>query len=443
MVFLNGKPLKQVYKINELLKNDSAFWVEDPGLRLHLRLPKDYNQDRDTIEITTREQIFAPKQVGLGYIKISGFIFQHSGDGLPVPQRAAVSTMRGHHWIIENNLIDQAHACGLDIGLQSWDSEEQPLSGHHIVRNNRISNAGICGIAGAVNADWTLIENNIIEKIGSLNLERMFECAAIKFHESKNLMLRKNIIRDINHAAGIWLDCGHENCRISNNVFCNIQTLTSSLYMEMDYEQNLVDHNVFWDIRNDVTPKEYLPPYVHGAAIRADCNDRLIIAHNFFGKVNLYAICLNMVQAARKQEGRTGLCYNNKVVNNIFYSCPNRIYLAHIKENLIDGNLYDKKDEDYSFLLLYPSPASIQNLKGWQQFFGLDKHSKESVIQADFDSTSNLLRITSEGEIPEMQMIRDVMNGKITNGNVGPFTNTPTFQNKTVQIKQRFPIDLQ
>ncbi len=40
MVFINGTPLKQVYKITELTKTDSAFWVEDPGLRLHLRLPK-------------------------------------------------------------------------------------------------------------------------------------------------------------------------------------------------------------------------------------------------------------------------------------------------------------------------------------------------------------------------------------------------------------------
>lgn len=33
MVFLNGTPLKQVYKINELTRSDSAFWVEDPGLK--------------------------------------------------------------------------------------------------------------------------------------------------------------------------------------------------------------------------------------------------------------------------------------------------------------------------------------------------------------------------------------------------------------------------
>ncbi len=101
--------------------------------------------------------------------------------------------MRGHHWIVENNVINQAHACALDIGLQSWDAQKQEISGHHIIRNNIIRNAGICGIAGAINADYSLIENNLIENIGLLNLERMYECAAIKFHVSKNLMIRGNI----------------------------------------------------------------------------------------------------------------------------------------------------------------------------------------------------------------------------------------------------------
>ncbi|MEI6750540.1 MAG: hypothetical protein WCM93_15395, partial [Bacteroidota bacterium] len=126
-VYINGVPLKQVYNINELSKTDSAFWVEDPGLRLHLRLPKGSDISNDLIEITAREQIFAPHEYGLGYIRVSGLTFEHAGDGLPVPQRAAVSTMRGHHWIVENNVINQVHACGLDIGLQSWDAAKQEI----------------------------------------------------------------------------------------------------------------------------------------------------------------------------------------------------------------------------------------------------------------------------------------------------------------------------
>lgn len=442
-VYINGVPLKQVYKINELSKTDSAFWVEDPGFRLHLRLPKGIDPNKDLIEITSREQIFAPKEYGLGYIKVSGFIFEHAGDGLPVPQRAAVSTMRGHHWIVENNVINQVHACGLDIGLQSWDAAKQEISGYHIIRHNTIRNAGICGLAGAMYADNSLIEDNLIEKIGSLDLERMWECAGIKFHVCKNVMVRGNIIRNINHASGLWFDSSSSNCRVVNNVFADICTLGAGIYMEMDYEQNLIDHNILWDIRNDVTPKEYLPPFVHGAGIRVDCNDKLIIAHNFFGKVKLYAVCINLVQSARKQDERTGICYNNKVVNNIFYDTPNRVYLAAKHENMIDGNLYDKKNEGYSFILLYPQPSTVQNLTGWQEFFSLDKHSAEANIKAEFDFNTNQLEFTAEGKIPEWQMLKEIMKGKITSVNPGPFTAEPSQKSQQMLIiKQKFPLEL-
>ncbi|NLX12111.1 MAG: hypothetical protein GXY44_00445 [Phycisphaerales bacterium] len=38
-VFVDGLPLKQVYRFAELTGQDGAFWVEEPGLRLHFRLP--------------------------------------------------------------------------------------------------------------------------------------------------------------------------------------------------------------------------------------------------------------------------------------------------------------------------------------------------------------------------------------------------------------------
>jgi hypothetical protein len=150
-----------------------------------------------------------------------------------------------------------------------------------------------------------------------------------------------------------------------------------------------------------------------------------------------------MVQSARKQDGRTGLCFNNKVVNNIFYDCPNRIYLAHKKENIIDGNLYDKRNENYSFILLYPQPSTVQNLMGWQSFFGLDKHSTEAVIKADFDPVTNQLAVSYEGELPERQIISGIMNGKITSPDTGPFTVQPS-QNGSViyDFKQKFPFEL-
>ena len=41
MVFVDGRPLKQVFRFSELAGQDGAFWVEEPGLRIHFRLPGD------------------------------------------------------------------------------------------------------------------------------------------------------------------------------------------------------------------------------------------------------------------------------------------------------------------------------------------------------------------------------------------------------------------
>jgi len=59
MIFFNGKPLKQVFSSRELAESDGTFWVEDPGLRIHLRLPKDIDPNGVPLEVTTREQAFA------------------------------------------------------------------------------------------------------------------------------------------------------------------------------------------------------------------------------------------------------------------------------------------------------------------------------------------------------------------------------------------------
>ncbi len=84
-----------------------CFWVEAPGTRLDflLSLPGDL-APTVPLEITVREQTFAPTVRGLGYIRVSGLLLRHAADGPPVPQRASISTAIGHHWIIEDCHID-------------------------------------------------------------------------------------------------------------------------------------------------------------------------------------------------------------------------------------------------------------------------------------------------------------------------------------------------
>ena len=185
IIFFDGRPLKQVFFPRDLAESDGTFWVEEPGLRIHLRLPNDVDPNGMELKVTTREQIFAPLEDGLGYIRVSGFRFEYAADGIPIPQRAMVSAARGHHWIIEDNEIRWANACGIDVGNETWHRhrrESSELSGHHIIRKNRISDCGICGIAAVGNNAHSLVEDNLIERIGGKNLERIWETGGLKFH---------------------------------------------------------------------------------------------------------------------------------------------------------------------------------------------------------------------------------------------------------------------
>ena len=403
MLFVDGSPLRQVYYARELAAQDGAFWVEEPGQRLHLRLPGDDDPANHTLEITAREQLFAPRVFELGYIRVSGLIIEHAADGLPVPQRAAVSTMRGHHWIIEDCTVAWANACGMDIGMQTWEATVPQPTGGHIIRRNTIRQCGVCGLAGALGVHHTLIEGNTIEEIGGLNLERMWECSGLKFHLAQHCLIRGNTFRHLRHAGGIWLDCSNIDNRITGNVFADIFSLCGGVYMEMNYELNLIDHNIFWQML-DADPAAG-GAWGSGSAIRADCNETLVVAHNFFGHVQGHAVMFSLNQSDRRHEGRTGLCRANAAYNNVFYRCPHRLHLGRREENCSDGNLFDIADDHFSFQIAHPAPGCLQNLAGWQRYFKLDLHSTQAKLTAEFDIDTGKLCWSAEGDLPVTQRV--------------------------------------
>lgn len=402
-LFVDGIPLKQVYYLRELADTNGAFWVEEGGQRLHFRLPGDADPAAHLLEISVHEQVFAPRDFGLGYLRVSGFRFEHAANGLPVPQRAAVSTMRGHHWIIEKNTIAWANGCGLDIGAQTWDASVPNPTGGHIISNNHISHCGICGIAGALGVHHTLIEGNVVEEIGGLNMERMWECGGLKFHLAEHTLIRNNTFRRLRNAGGIWLDCSNVNCRIAGNTFADIASLCGGIYMEMNYDRNLIDHNIFWDIREPDGANAL--DWGGGAGVRADCNETLIVAHNFFGQVQGHAVMFSLNQADRRHAGRTGLCRANASYNNVFYQCAHRVSLGRREENACDGNLYDSTNDACSFHIAHPAPPIWQNLAGWQRYFNLDLHSTRARLEATFDIDTGELTWKADGALPKMQRV--------------------------------------
>ena len=188
--------------------SDGRFWVEHQGNVIHVRVPSG-DPRTSLVEISVREQAFAPRETGLGYIRIKGLTFQHAGNAFPPPQRGLVSTGGGHHWIIEGNTIEWANGVGLDIGSQHWSGARHPQSGEaHVVRGNTLRYIGVEGIGGMGTSN-TLVEDNLIEWVGWQDAERAWEAAGAKFHRARNLLFRRNVVRHIRHANAVWLDVGN------------------------------------------------------------------------------------------------------------------------------------------------------------------------------------------------------------------------------------------
>jgi len=415
-MFVNGRPLRQVFRYAELAECEGSFWVEDPGLRLHFRLWDDADPDGSCIEVTVQEQVFAPAVRGLGFIRVSGFLLEHAGDGIPVPQRALLSTWRGHHWIIENNTVRWANACGIDVGNESWHAEgPQGPTGRHIVRGNRVSDCGACGIAAVGNNAGTLVENNVVERIGSLNLERIWEFGGLKFHVCDGVLIRRNVFRHIHHAPGLWLDYLNRNSRVTENVFADIRSHQGAVYIEVSHEVNSVDNNVIWDVRSEAGSGG-----AAGSGVNVDTGENCIVAHNFIGAIPDGAgVACHLGQSGRVVGGRTGLCRDHRILNNVFVQCPVRVLLGRVDGTECDGNLFDRRDDATSFCVQTPAPESRQNLAGWQRYYGLDANSRQVGIDAQFDAEELVLTVTLDADPPQCVRVLPIDPGE------GPATPGP------------------
>ena len=421
MIFAAGQPLRQVFFSRELAELDGTFWVEDPGLRIHLRLPNDVDPNGMELEVTTREQIFAPLEHRLGYIRVSGFHFEYAADGIPVPQRAMVSAARGHHWIIEDNEIRWANACGIDVGNETWHRRRQEASeqsGHHIIRRNRISDCGICGIAAVDNNAHSLVEDNLIERIGSKNIERIWETGGLKFHTCDSVLIQRNIFRHIRHAPGLWLDYLNKNCRVTGNVFTDIEAIHGGVYLEVSHDLNVIDHNILWDIRGVNRRRS-------GDGVDVDSGEQCVVAHNLFGKIqDGYAVRVHLGQSGRVVNGRVGLCRRHKILNNMFFECPKLIIFSRSEDNQSDGNWFDEHNDSTSLRVEYPAPPSILNLDAWQEYYGFDINSRQAQIEADFDKETLMLTLTVEGDIPTCAVVEEL------------YDDTHTLSPGPVELKQ-------
>jgi hypothetical protein len=212
------------------------------------------NPNTELTEINVRHSVIWPDQLGISYITIDGFTVMHSAEEWTgasgsngIPQWGAIGPRWGRSWIIQNCRVKNARCIGICIGNERASDQDFTKFGHHIVRNNWISNCAMAGVAGERGCAGSTIEGNLIEDINDREEFGGYEEGGIKLHFVVDVLIKDNCIRRI-HANtspgnGIWLDWSCQNTRVTGNLFYSCAG--DIINLEVFHGPVLFDNNIF------------------------------------------------------------------------------------------------------------------------------------------------------------------------------------------------------
>jgi hypothetical protein len=477
LVFSNGKPLEPMEQLRELAMPDlpsapdfsrppaprnglpprrrggpimqevggsptARFWTDHAGTAIYVRLASGTPADH-IIEITTRQHAFIPAHSGIGFIRVKGLNFQHVGNAYPFPQFGMVSLAGGDHWILEDNELEWANGLGLAIGRDGATAGAPHPGASIILRRNAIRYCGIAGIGGMGTTD-ALIEDNLIEWCGWADAERGWEAAGAKFHRAENMLFRRNVIRHIRHGNGAWWDVGNVNCRVTQNIFADIQTVSAAVHFEMTQAQNAIDNNIIWDVRN-AEPGTPGQRGCAGSGIFDNATSNLIIAQNLIGRCDNAGI-YTVVRPDRGHPVADG----NQVANNIFAACRAGIVFLSTN-NQADSNFYVNMPAAFQGLLDGTSSTAnlseawrditYADLTSWRAAHGWDLNSIMADADIDFDPDTLQLSFSTRGPLPQTTAVpwieTDIL-GRVTGPTriAGPLANVRARRTWNVDPRQ-------
>ncbi len=414
MVFCDGKPLHQVALYNQLADHPGSYWVEANGQTVHFRLKDDDDPSRHMIELTCREQCFAPDVPFLNYIKVKGLTCAHAATGAPVPQRGSISCYRGHHWIIEDCTIDWSNGVGIDVGNECWHHSymEDQIIGASIIRRCKLYDVGVCGIAGLFAKDL-LIEDNLFQGTGWQKMELSWEAGGIKVHACTNSLIRRNIFTKTLRADHLWMDMFNENNRITQNLFLDGIQQREAIFLECSRDGvNLIDNNIFWNIEGRFDASSLLEEpgssgwykleesnVANGYAVYGEGTDHTHIVNNFIGKCRSAGYYAKTVAFRILDDSRGGTSRDAKILNNMFYQCMEAAIKMPTKHNESEGNLFMNMPGGY-LRILYPAPAECLDLQAWQEFYGFDMQGQEGFFDITVDTDNFTMKFDKSEEVP-------------------------------------------
>ena len=270
-VYLRGEWLTEAARLEDVLKPSTTtpLWfgsVENENTTIWAQFPG-VNPNEQVVEINVRRTVFYPDQPGRNYITVRGFAMRHGATPWAPPTAEQVGLIGTHWskgWIIENNTISHSSCSGIALGKygDEWDNTsadtaegyvktiERALKngwnkqtiGHHIVRNNTISNCEQAGIVGSLGAAFSAVTGNTIHDIHVRRLFTGAEMAGIKFHGAIDVQIVHNHI--YRTCRGIWLDWMAQGTRVSRNLLHD-NNEAEDLFVEVDHGPFLVDNNLF------------------------------------------------------------------------------------------------------------------------------------------------------------------------------------------------------
>ena len=243
------------------------------------------NPNEENVEINVRRNCFMPKENGINYITVSGFVINKAATTW-APPAAYQDGMIGPHWakgwIIEDCEIANSKCCGISLGkyldpendhyftkkhvksptqmerdavckgqYHGWLKEN---IGHHVVRHCEIHHCEQTGIVGRQGCVFSIIEDNHIHHINNMQQLGGAEIAGIKMHAAIDVIIRRN---HIHHSTmGIWLDWEAQGTRISQNLLHDNQVpsdeipmalgamQSQDIFVEVSHGPTLIDNNI-------------------------------------------------------------------------------------------------------------------------------------------------------------------------------------------------------
>jgi alpha-L-arabinofuranosidase len=330
LLFQEGRRMAQLATYEDLVRLPGSYWVAPDGKAVHIHAFGSGDPNGKLFEAAVEPHIFAPESPGLGFIRVTGLTFEHCANGIPRVGVGALYTMGGHHWIIERNTVRHVNSVGIEMGFRTFEARDRraaprtdPDLGYVILRGNRVYDCGTAGVRG-LNVSHALVEDNEVTDCGWQDAEFHWEVAGIKLLVNRGTLVRNNHVARIQAGCGVWLDWDNQNSRVTGNLIHDVQTVQGAIFIEASPEPNLVDNNVIWNI--------------DGQGIRAADTDRLVIAHNLFGRIS-DAVVYAKVATDRSIRGRKLTATGNRVLNNIFVDIRMPIASGD-PSNTADYNVY-------------------------------------------------------------------------------------------------------